>query len=82
MFLLDVPRQPHCGEVSPSQLSDDMILPVEKVSYLHMVIATCLKEKQQQQILLKVQSVELNAIYWGDCKWRPCEFLYLSNLVE
>lgn len=40
MFLLDVPRQPHCGEVSPAQLSNDMVFPVEKVSYLHMVIAT------------------------------------------
>ena len=48
MFLLDVPRQPHCGEVSPSQLSDDMVLPVEKVSYLHMVISTWVKDTQQQ----------------------------------
>lgn len=38
--LLYVPGQPHSGEVSPAQLTDHMVPPVEQISNLHMVIST------------------------------------------
>ena len=42
--LLDVPGQPHSGEVPPAQLTDHMISPIEQISNLHMMISTCPKK--------------------------------------
>lgn len=38
-FVLDVPGEPHGGEVSPAQFPDDMVFSVVKVSYFHVVVA-------------------------------------------
>ena len=37
--LLDVPGQPHGGEVSPAQLADHVVPPTEQVPDTHMVVA-------------------------------------------
>lgn len=36
--LLEVPSQPHSGEVAPSQLPDDVVSPIKEISYFHKVI--------------------------------------------
>lgn len=41
VHLLDVPGQPHSGEVAPAQLTDHMVSSIEKIPNLHMVISTC-----------------------------------------
>lgn len=40
MFLLDIPGQPHGGEVSPAQFTNNVIFSIVKVSYFHMMVAT------------------------------------------
>ncbi len=39
-LVLDVPGEPHGGEVSPAQFPDYMVFSVVKVSYFHVVVAT------------------------------------------
>lgn len=41
VHLLDVPGQPHSGEVTPAQLTDHMVSSIKKIPNLHMVISTC-----------------------------------------
>lgn len=38
--LLDVPSQPHSGEMPPSQFPDDMVFTIKQVPYFDMVIAS------------------------------------------
>lgn len=41
VHLLDVPGQPHSGEVAPAQFTDHMVSSIEKIPDLHMMISTC-----------------------------------------
>lgn len=41
LVLLDVPGEPHSGEVTPAQFPDHMVFPIVKVPDFHMVVAPC-----------------------------------------
>lgn len=39
-LILNIPGEPHGGEVSPAELPNYMVFSIIKVSYFHMVVAT------------------------------------------
>lgn len=42
-ILHEVPAEPHCGEVTPAQLADDVVTVVEEIANLHRMISACRK---------------------------------------
>lgn len=47
--LLDVPSQPHGGEVAPSQLPNHMVTSIEEISYFHKVVTPCRNTTTREQ---------------------------------
>lgn len=46
---LDVPGQPHGGEVTPSKLANHVVAPIEEISYFHKVVTPWNNTATRQQ---------------------------------
>lgn len=48
--LLDVPSQPHGGEVAPSKLPNHVVTSIEEISYFHKVVTPWKNTRSTEQV--------------------------------